>query len=349
MSVRSAVLDVVVDVSANNLDTFSTVGAGARGLGDDLDSAASKATSAAAGFDGVSASAENLDDKAGKATGAMGALSSGFELIGADKAAAALQGAAMATDFLSGAGQALNLVMDLEIVKKTVSTARTIAHTTATVAATAASKAAAAGQWALNAALSANPLGIVIALLVAIAAGLVIAYQRSDTFRAKVDAAMGLAKAAVGTVVDVVKDVIAFFGDIPAKVSAIPEAVTKMKNAAVPVLEALLTPIVAVKDAVMAVVDWIGKIDFPSPPDWLSDLVPGNGRVRSNSGLGTTSSTTSSATVATTDPAVVDLLTAIRDLIASASSSTSYVDESTLARLIASLLRREGILFGAAS
>jgi len=146
-----------------------------------------------------------------------------------------------------------------------------------------------------------------------------------------------------------VKDVIAFFGDIPAKVSAIPEAVTKMKNAAVPVLEALLTPIVAVKDAVMAVVDWIGKIDFPSPPDWLSDLVPGNGRVRSNSGLGTTSSTTSSATVATTDPAVVDLLTAIRDLIASASSSTSYVDESTLARLIASLLRREGILFGAAS
>jgi hypothetical protein len=44
-------------------------------------------------------------------------------------------------------------------------------------------------QWLMNAALTANPIGIVIALVAALAAGLVIAYQKSDTFRTIVQAA----------------------------------------------------------------------------------------------------------------------------------------------------------------
>lgn len=40
-----------------------------------------------------------------------------------------------------------------------------------------------AGQWALNAAMTANPIGLVLAGLVALGAGFYVAYQRSETFR----------------------------------------------------------------------------------------------------------------------------------------------------------------------
>lgn len=44
-------------------------------------------------------------------------------------------------------------------------------------------------QWALNAALLANPIGIAIAALAALVGGLILAYKKSDTFRAVVDKA----------------------------------------------------------------------------------------------------------------------------------------------------------------
>lgn len=53
-----------------------------------------------------------------------------------------------------------------------------------------------AAQWLLNAALVANPIGLVVVGLVALAAGLVVAYKKSETFREIVDAAFK----AVGTV-----------------------------------------------------------------------------------------------------------------------------------------------------
>lgn len=65
----------------------------------------------------------------------------------------------------------------------------TIASRVAMVATTVATKVWAAAQWLLNAALSANPIGLVVLAIVALVAGLVIAYQKSETFRAIVDAA----------------------------------------------------------------------------------------------------------------------------------------------------------------
>lgn len=69
-------------------------------------------------------------------------------------------------------------------------TAITALHTAATAAMAAAHKAAAAGatglqvaQAALNTVLSANPIGLVVAALAALAAGLVTAYHTSETFR----------------------------------------------------------------------------------------------------------------------------------------------------------------------
>lgn len=68
-------------------------------------------------------------------------------------------------------------------VKEAALTVATVAQTVATNAQAVASKAAAAGQWLLNAALSANPIGIVIALIAALVAAFVVLWKKSDSFR----------------------------------------------------------------------------------------------------------------------------------------------------------------------
>ncbi len=76
-----------------------------------------------------------------------------------------------------------------EAAAKIASTAATIAHSVAT-------KAAAAAQWLLNAALSANPIGLVVIAIAGLVAGLVIAYKKSEAFRRIVNAAWGAIKKA---------------------------------------------------------------------------------------------------------------------------------------------------------
>ncbi|MDT0381436.1 phage tail tape measure protein [Streptomyces sp. DSM 42041] len=70
------------------------------------------------------------------------------------------------------------------------STVALAAQRTAMVAGTVATKAAAAGQWLLNAAMRANPIGIVITALVALGALFVVLWKRSTTFRNIVQGAM---------------------------------------------------------------------------------------------------------------------------------------------------------------
>ncbi|MEU1152642.1 phage tail tape measure protein [Streptomyces sp. NPDC005918] len=72
-----------------------------------------------------------------------------------------------------------------------------VAQRTAMVAGAVATRAMAAGQWLLNAAMRANPIGLVIAALVALGVGLVIAYKKSAAFRAVVQGAMRGAMSAV--------------------------------------------------------------------------------------------------------------------------------------------------------
>lgn len=138
---------------------------------------------------------DHLDSKMSGATASLGALSSGFELVGADKYAEQLQGAAMATDFFSGIGQGLTLILE-------TNTFATLKAKAATIASAVASRAAAAGQWLLNAALSANPIGLAVAALAALAAGLVLAYKKSETFRHVVQAAFHLASRAARVAFD---------------------------------------------------------------------------------------------------------------------------------------------------
>lgn len=56
------------------------------------------------------------------------------------------------------------------------------------VAGTVAMSAMTAAQWALNAAMAANPVGLIVIAIVALVAALVVAYKKSETFRSIVDA-----------------------------------------------------------------------------------------------------------------------------------------------------------------
>lgn len=69
--------------------------------------------------------------------------------------------------------------------------AQTLATAAAQKVAAAATKAWAIGQWALNAAMAANPIGLVVLAIAGLVAGLVVAYKKSETFRNIVNAAFG--------------------------------------------------------------------------------------------------------------------------------------------------------------
>lgn len=63
---------------------------------------------------------------------------------------------------------------------------------------------ATAAQWAFNAALNANPVGLVVVAVAALAAGLVVAYKRSETFRDVVNGAFAAVKTVVATAVNAI-------------------------------------------------------------------------------------------------------------------------------------------------
>ena len=113
-------------------------------------------------------------------------------------------------------------------------TAIEVIHTAATTAMTAAHKAAEAGatglavaQAGLNAVLKANPIGLVVSLLAALAAGLVTAYKTSETFRNAVNSAFAsvkkIAQNAIGTVVD-------WINELVAKIRGAAAALANLKN-----------------------------------------------------------------------------------------------------------------------
>jgi hypothetical protein len=123
-------------------------------------------------------------------------------------------------------------------------------------------------QWLLNAALNANPIGIVIVAIAALAAGVILAYKKSETFRDVLETVWGVIKNSplgilIGnfdTLVGWVKDAVEWIGKIK-----FPASIAKAFS--------------GLRDTVKAVVDWISKIDFPSPPKWfgkLPGLLPGS-------------------------------------------------------------------------
>lgn len=88
-----------------------------------------------------------------------------------------------------------------------------------------------AAQAALNVVMALNPIGLVVIAVAALAAGLVIAYKKSDTFRAVVHAAMNGARKAIGWVVDRGKDLVGFFTDLPGKLVSLGKSIVNALTA----------------------------------------------------------------------------------------------------------------------
>lgn len=272
---------------------------------------ASASDKAAKSFGVTADSTDELASKSGQATGALGALSSGFELVGLDKYAAGLQGASLATDFMSGVGDSLNLVLESTAVKSALARVNMIRQAVTSRVVAGATRVWAAGQWVLNAALNANPIGLVVAGVALLVGLLVLAYKRSATFRSAVQAAGRIGRQAIGWVVDAVSSLVRWMqGNLGGAVSKVASvfrlavsiytlpfrtvlsvgrdlvsfmvnkvtgAVTTVKSKFSAIGDALSKPFNGVLGVIKDILTAIGKIHVPHV-----DLNPFNGRTTSN-------------------------------------------------------------------
>lgn len=293
-------VELAIQITSDATDAaadFDRAGAAALDMGSDIDRAAAMAKSAGRDIGSAANAADNLASKSSQATGGLGALASGFELVGAEKYAGGLQAAALATDFFSGVGDIANLVMSSQIVITAKAKAAALASAAATGVQTAATTAMTAAQTAFNAVMALNPVALVVIAVVALVAALVLAYKKSETFRRIVDAAfravqaaaafafnwikdnwrlilviitgpIGLAvalvtkywdqiKAGAQTVLDKVRDV---FGNIKGAIERALDGVAAVIGAA---FDLALAPIQAVANAIGDVIDLIQSIPTP--------------------------------------------------------------------------------------
>ena len=134
----------------------------------------------------------------------LGSLVGVYKLFTMTVRAAAIVSGAMtlAQQLSTSSTQADTAATNTSIASRVRQTAATVASRIAQIAAAAASRTMAAAQWVLNAALNANPIGLVVVAIAALVAGLVVAYQKSETFRNIVNAAFGAVKNVMKGVLD---------------------------------------------------------------------------------------------------------------------------------------------------
>lgn len=163
------------------------------------DAASSKFSSAAdestSRLDAVAGAADSTASATAQAAGGIGDLAAGLAATGliSEGTAAAMETGAAAIMGLTGAADIANLLT--EKLKLNL-----LAQKVATVATTIATKAAAAGQWLMNAALSANPIGIVILAVAALVGGLIWFFTQTEVGRAIVAKAWSGIQRAIGAV-----------------------------------------------------------------------------------------------------------------------------------------------------
>lgn len=107
----------------------------------------------------------------------------------------------------TGAQVAETAAQNVGIIAKGRAVLAMIAQRAATIATTIATSAWTAVQWLLNLALTANPIGLVIIAIAALVAGIIYAYNHSETFRKIVQGAFHAVQIAIEKTVGWLKDV----------------------------------------------------------------------------------------------------------------------------------------------
>lgn len=126
-----------------------------------------------------------------------------------------------------------------------------------------------AAQWAWNAALSANPIGIVIIAIVALVALFVVLWNRCETFRNAVTAVGQAGVAAFNFVKGGVKAVIDHIQMLWNRTEGVRNVIVSAMRAALNPINAVKAAFDMVANAVSRVVGWIRNIRFPRPPSWM--------------------------------------------------------------------------------
>ena len=179
---------------------FKAAGDGAKEAGekagrefsDGFDKTAESSTEAGSGLDSVASKADGLATRASIAAGGIGDLAGALEANGviseemaskAELVSSTIMGVAGVADLGVIAMEGLKALQASDIIQKGVMIGQNIALKAAQVAGTIATGAQAAAQWALNAAMSANPIGIVVVLLAALVGAIILAWNKSETFR----------------------------------------------------------------------------------------------------------------------------------------------------------------------
>ena len=238
-------VDIVADAS-DATDAFDKAGAAAGGAADKIDTVGGRAGDSASG---------------------LSALTGALELAGFDKAADAAGLLATGLDAVEGSTMLFKVAQESLSLVTIKDTAAKIANTVATTAANVATKLWAATQWLLNAALNANPIGLIVGLVIGLIAVIVLIATKTtffqDTWAAiwpVVKIGIDAIKTAFGYVVDAISNVITWVGKITGS------ALETFKKP----IDAIKTAFDHVVDAVSSLITWLGKIKMPKV---LTDIV----------------------------------------------------------------------------
>lgn len=134
-------------------------------------------------------------------------------------------------------------------------------------------KAAAMAQALFNAVLAANPIMLAVMAIAALAAGLIVAYKKSETFRNAIQAAGRIGQSAIQWVISKVSGLIGFIGRLISRAGGIGGAFRSAMNIAKGAVNLLLAPLRGLINLISSVVNWISRIRFPSPPAWMSKIM----------------------------------------------------------------------------
>lgn len=127
-------------------------------------------------------------------------------------------------------------------------------------------------QTILNAVMAANPIMLVVLAVVALVAIFVVAYQRSETFRAGVQIAGMVGRAAFDAIKSAVMAAVAKVSEIIARVGGVGGAFRRAMSAAATGVSILMSPLFGLIGLIGRVISAIAGIRFPSPPAWMSRL-----------------------------------------------------------------------------
>ncbi len=150
---------------------------------------------------GLERTAEGADTLASKGSQAAGALSGLGELIGGPFGTG-MQVGGVAMQAAADAGDLMNVAIEGGKAAMTAAGAAMKSFAAFTKLDVAAKGVATAAQWAWNAALSANPIAIVVIAIAALVAGLVWFFTQTEAGQAVVQAVWGAIKTAISAVTD---------------------------------------------------------------------------------------------------------------------------------------------------